>query len=106
VKHIFSLSAAILFSASIAAGSAAAESQSEPGETGQWRVVVKTTHAASLYASMGGLDSYPVAGGLEDCRRIATVNGESFPLDKRATVSTFCLNAATGMMTKIGSWRG
>jgi hypothetical protein len=94
------LGATIALATAIAAGSAAADNHEPTGDT--FRVMIQTKN---VLMKNGGLDSFSVAGNLEDCRRIASASGESFPQEKNTLVSTFCVDTTSGVITAVGEWR-
>lgn len=105
MKRTTILAAAALLSTSMFVGGVAAETQAEDSSRDKWRVVLKTGEFPTLSSGFGGLDSYPVAGDLEDCRRIAEATGKSFPPGKYGRLSVLCLNTETGVLTPVGEWK-
>lgn len=99
------LAAAMIAGTAVYAVSADAQPSADSEASGQWRVVVQTRTFTSIYGAIAGLDSYPIIGDVEDCRRIARANGVSFPLDGRSKVTTFCLDTTTGIIEEVGAWK-
>tara|TARA_Y100000815_G_scaffold272320_1_gene300938 strand:- start:34 stop:354 length:321 start_codon:yes stop_codon:yes gene_type:complete len=67
-----------------------------------WRVLI----VADYYNEQGGsvdVDSFPVSGDLEKCRRIAAKFANELRFPRRVEVKFICINTTTGSVTPATS---